>query len=77
MHITINAIESCIDILDCMTAEELRATKLADDHLGILSELVLHFWPSTKLRDRMNCSQTWSFRDEIAVIYGISIKAEE
>ena len=45
---TLNAIESCMDIPDCMTVEEIRITVLDDVHIGMLSELILHGWPSTK-----------------------------
>ena len=36
MCITINAIESCKDILDYVTAEEIRTATLNNEHLGIL-----------------------------------------
>ena len=37
---TINAIEPCMDISDCMREEEIRVTTLDDEHLGIQSENV-------------------------------------
>ena len=40
-HITINAIESCTDIPDCKTAEEIRKVILEDEHLNALAELIL------------------------------------
>ena len=39
--IIISAIESCMDMSDCMRAEEPRTAAIDDDHLGTLSELVL------------------------------------
>ena len=38
--ITINAIESCTDIPDCMTTEDIRLASLEDEHLDMLSEYV-------------------------------------
>ena len=50
MHIAINGIETCIDIADCMTAEETREVTLDNEHLNALAELVLCGWSSTKPR---------------------------
>ena len=36
MCITINAIESYMDIADCMTAEETREVTLEDENLGAI-----------------------------------------
>ena len=48
MSININAIESCMDVLDCMTAKEISLATLDNEHLGMMSEYVLLGWPSTK-----------------------------
>ena len=45
---TVNTIESCMNILDCMTMEEIKIAIIDDEHLDMLSELVLHSWPSAK-----------------------------
>ena len=42
MHITINTIESCTDIPDCLTAEEIREATLEDNHLNVWQGLILH-----------------------------------
>ena len=47
MYITIIAIESSMDIPDCMTAEEIREATPGDEHLSVLAELILCSWPST------------------------------
>ena len=51
-----------MDIQDCMTAEEIRMVALEDKHLVILSELILHSWPLTKLRYRRKCHHTGIYR---------------
>ena len=66
MCITINAIESCTDIPDCMAAVVARTATPDDDHLGIPAELILHGWPSTKLWKELQ--PYWSFPDEIEII---------
>ena len=48
MYITGNAITSCMDVQDCMTAEEIRVATLDDEHIGKLSELILCSWPLIK-----------------------------
>ena len=35
MSININAIETCMDILEYMMAEEIRCVTIEDDHIGI------------------------------------------
>ena len=67
MYITITAIESCMGITDCIT-EEIRKAMSCDEYIGMLSELILCVWPSTKLQPY------WSIRDEIAIIDGIAMK---
>ena len=41
MHITINAMQSAMDIPGCLTVEEIREVTLEDEHLSALVELVL------------------------------------
>ena len=39
---------SCIGIPDCMTAEEIRIAVFDNEHIDMLSEIILHSLPSTK-----------------------------
>ena len=41
MHININAIELCMAIPDCLTAEEIRDAALDNEHLSALADLIL------------------------------------
>ena len=50
MCITINAIESSMDIPEYMTAEEIRIATLDDDYRGMLSELQFCCWPLAIVR---------------------------
>ena len=45
MSPTINTIEACIDIPECMMAEEIRHVTLGDYHITVLSTHVMHGWP--------------------------------
>ena len=40
MNITMNAIKSCMDILDCMKAEEIRSVTIDEEHMSMLSDYV-------------------------------------
>ena len=40
----------------------------------MLSDLVLHSWPLTKVEVQQELQPNWSFRDEIAIIEGIVMK---
>ena len=42
MYITINTIESHMDIPDYMTAEEIRIAMLYDEHVGMLDKLIIY-----------------------------------
>ena len=74
MYITINAKESCTDITDCITAEEIRRAMLDDKYIGMLPELIPHGRPLTKAKIQKDLQPYWSFRDEIAIIDGIAMK---
>ena len=61
-------------ISDCMTAKEIRIAMPDDEHIGMLSELILHGWPSTKIEVQKHLQPCWSFKDENASIGGIAMK---
>ena len=65
-----------MDIPDCMRAEEIRSVTIDDEHLGILPNNVLHSWPSMRAEVQKGSQLYWSFRDEIAIIYGITMKGK-
>ena len=61
MYTTINAIESWMDIPDCVTAEEIRMATLDNEQLAILSEHVFCSWPSTKAEVQEELQPYWLF----------------
>ena len=76
MNITISAIASCTNISDCMTIEEIRSATVDNEQLSMLSEYVLHSWPSMRAVVQKELQMYWSFRDDIVIIDGITIKDE-
>ena len=75
INITRNAIESHMDIADCITAERIMSVTIDKEHLSMLSDYVLHGWPS-RVEVQKDLQPYWSFRDEIAVINGIVLKTK-
>ena len=76
MCITINAIESCTYIPDCMTAEDIKLAVLDDKHIGMLSKLLIHGWPFTIAVVQKDLQPYESFRDRIAIIDDITMKGK-
>ena len=63
-----------MSIPNSMTAEEIRIEMLDDDHIGMLYELILHGWPSSKAETQKTLQPYHSFRDETAFIDGTAMK---
>ena len=57
-----------------MTAKEIKLAMLCNKQIGMLSELLLHSWPSIKAEVQKDLQQYWSFRDEIAIIHHTAMK---
>ena len=49
---------------------------LDEEHISILSELVLHDWSLTKAEVQKELWPHWSFRGEIAIIGEITMKSK-
>ena len=74
MHITINTIELCTDIPDCMTADQMRKVTLEDKQLCALAELLLCNCPSTKTEVKKELQPYLSSRYEIEITDGTAVK---
>ena len=77
MKLTMNAIDMCTDILECMMAAEIRHVTIEDDHIGALSIYGMHDCPSTKAEVIKEVQMYWSFRDEVEVIDWIAMKGRK
>ena len=73
MCITFSVKESCMNIPDYITAEEIRIAALYDVHIGMQSELIYDYI-STKAPVQEDLQPCWSFRDEITIINNTTMK---
>ena len=62
-----------MDLPECMTTEEIRLATLDNEHLGMLSEYILHGWLSTKSEVQKDLHHTGHYK-EIGIIDGIVMK---
>ena len=56
--------KTCMDIQDFMMADEIWLTTTGNEHIGVLSNYILHGWPSTKAEVQNEAQPNWSFRDK-------------
>ena len=54
----------------------MKIATLDGEHLGMLSELMLYSWPSTKTEVQKELQPYLLFRDEIAIIDRIAMKGK-
>ena len=66
MNLNINAIEACINILECMISKEIRHVIQSNDHLKVFMTHRTHGWLVTK--EEVKEQSYWYFRDDTAVI---------
>ena len=57
-------------------SRKIRSVTVDDEHLSILSEYVLYGWPSMTAELQKELQPSWSLRDEIVIIAGITIKSK-
>ena len=76
MNITINAIESFMDIPNWLTEKEIRSVTLEDKHLNMVSDYILYRWPSIRAEIQKCLETNWLFRDEIVIISGTAKKVK-
>ena len=74
--LTINTIDLCTDIPDCITAEEIRLAILDGENLGMLLEHVLCGWSLTKAWVWKQLQPYWSLQEKIAIIDAITMKGK-
>ena len=49
MSLSINAVEKCTNVPECMVAEEIRQARQDDDHLSALLTYLIHHNTSTAI----------------------------
>ena len=75
MSPNIKAVETCADIPEYMTPEEISQALQADDNLNVLTEYMINGWPSTKAEVKEEIRLYWLIRDNMAAIDGIVMKS--
>ena len=75
MDIRIEAIQSVTDIPECVFMSQIQQASTQDDHLQHLKSLVITGWPSTKGELHTDLKPYWSYKDELAIIDGVVLKA--
>ena len=71
MDIRIDTIQCVTDILVCISISQIQQASVQDEHLQHLKNTIITGWPSTK--DELHSD--WSYRDDLAVIDGVVMKA--
>ena len=69
-----DAIQSSVDMPECISIEEIQQASLQDVHLQQLNTFIIAGWPYTKDELYTNIRPYWLYRDELAVIYGVILK---
>ena len=76
MSLNINAIETCTDIPECMSAEEIRYASIEDNYMDALLTCMIHRWSSTRTEVIKEVQPYWSLKDEIVVIDQMVMKVK-
>ena len=74
IDIQVNAIQSSVDMPECISIEEIQQALLQDVHLQQLKTFIIAGWPHTKDKMHTDIRPHWPYRDELAVIDGIILK---
>ena len=67
--------QNMTDIQESMSIAQIQQASAQDDHLQCLKSFIITGWPSTKDKLHSDLKTYWSYRDELAVIDGIVLKA--
>ena len=74
MDIQVDAIQTAMDMSDCISMAEIQQTLLMDNHLQQLKCIIITGWPDSTDELHVQLQPYWSYRDELAVIDGILLK---
>ena len=74
MDIWVDAIQSSIDMPECVFMEEIQQASSQDDHLQQLKRFIIAGWFNTKDELHTNIRLYWPYRDELVVIDSIILK---
>ena len=69
-----DAIQSSVDIPECISIEEIQHASSQDVHLQQLKTFIMAGWPHTKDELHTNIRPYWLYRDKLVVIDGVILK---
>ena len=76
MDICVDAIQSSVDMLECISIEEIQYASFQDNHLQQLKKFIIAGWPHTKDELHTNIRPYWPHRDKLTVIDGVILKRQ-
>ena len=68
MDVQVDAIQSSVDMLECISIEEIQHASSQDDHLQQLKKFIIAGWPHNKDELHTNIRPYWPYRDELVII---------
>ena len=74
MDTRVDAIQSMIDVLECISILQIQQATVQDEHLQCLKNIIISGWPTTKDQLQIDIKPYWSYKDYLAVIDSIVIK---
>ena len=75
MDVWVDAIQTAMDMPDCVSMAEIQKASSLDNHLQQLTGIIITGWPDSRDELPVDLQPYWSYRDELAVIDGIILKA--
>ena len=76
MNICIHNIKSAVDILICMSKEDIRATTNEDTELQVLNSYIIRGWPHAKDEVDPSVERYWPIMHELAMIDCVVMKSK-
>ena len=74
MDVWVDAIQSSVDMPECISIEEIQHVSSTDVHLQQLRTFIIAGWPHTKDELHTDIRPYWPYRAKLAVIYGVILK---
>ena len=74
MDIKVDAVQIITDVPECMSMWEIQQATIQGEHLQWLKSLIITGRPDTKDQLHHNIRPYWSFKDDLAVIDGVTMK---
>ena len=74
MDVRVDAIQSAIDIPQCISISQIQWVMAQDEHVQCLANIIITGWLSTKDHLHINIRPYWSYKDDLAFIDGVVMK---